>query len=131
MSGLKDREVKGFVPTYLGFLMDKINKIYNAWDEGDTELALRRACRLYYFLVDELKDKLRDDMQSISKEMNQAYNVRGPDWFVTQQNRNKQARRVASVRLPAFIDKMMTLFDERDYFEVHKKAIQEGRELGY
>ncbi len=49
------------MPTYSGFLIDKVNKIYEAWDRNQLETALGRAIRLVYFLPKELKDKMRDD----------------------------------------------------------------------
>ena len=131
MSDKAEKEVRGVVPTYIGFLMGRIMQIWEAWDEGDPELALRRACRLYYFTVDKLKKELSNDVESIMKEMNQAYSLKGVDFFTTQLKRNHVARQIAVKRLPSLVDKIISLFDERDYLEQHKRAVLMGKELGY
>lgn len=130
MSDKTPKEVRGVVPTYIGFLMGRIVQIWTAWDEDDVELALRRACRLYYFTVDQLKEKLKPDVESITKEMNHAYGLSGPDFFTTHLRRNRTARQIAIKRLPGLMDKIISLFDQRDYLEQHKRAIVTGRELG-
>ena len=129
MSNKPEKEVRGVVPTYIGFLMGRIVQIWTAWDEDDLELALRRACRLYYFTVDQLKKELKPDVQSITKEMNHAYGLNGADFFTTHLIRNREARQIAIKRLPALMDKIISLFDQRDYLEQHKKAIPTGQEI--
>jgi hypothetical protein len=115
-------------PTYSGFLIDKVNKIYDAWDKGLLETALNRAMRLCYFLPKELKDKMRDDKNKIIEEFNKAYRVSGVDWYTRQQNRNRAARRVAHHYLPSFVDEMMNWLDERGYLEEKRRKIPEGSE---
>lgn len=125
-----EKEVRGVVPTYIGFLMGRITEIWTVWDQGDVELALRRACRLYYFMVDKLKKELGHDVERIMKEMNQAYAVEGTDFFGTQLKRNRMARQIAAKNLPVLMDKIISLFDDRDYLEQHKRAVLTGKELG-
>jgi len=115
-------------PTYSGFLIDKVNKIYESWDNGNQERSLRRALRLVYFLPKELKDKMRDDKNKIIEEFNKAYRVSGVDWYTRQQNRNRAARRVAQDYLPSFVDEMMNWLDERGYLEEKRRKIPEGSE---
>ena len=131
MSKKTPKEVKGVVPTYIGLLMGKINLIYDYWAEGNIEAALRRTCILYYFLVDELKKQLKPDIQQINKELVQAYNLEGSNWFTSRIMRNQRGRQIAATKLPSLIDKMMSLFDGRDYLEQHKRAVLEGKEIGY
>ena len=131
MSEKTPKEVRGVVPTYIGFLMGKINIIYDHWAEGDVESALRRTCLLYYFLVDKLKKELNEDVQKINKELLQAYNLQGTDFFTSQIMRSRKGRQIATARLPSLIDKMMSLFDGRDYLEQHKRAVLMGKEIGY
>lgn len=116
------------MPTYSGFLIDKVNKIYEAWDKNQLETALGRAIRLVYFLPKELKDKMRDDKNKIIEEFNKAYRVSGVDWYTRQQNRNRAARRVAQYYLPSFVDEMMNWLDERGYLEEKRRKIPEGSE---
>jgi len=130
LSQKTEKEVKGVVPTYIGMLMAKINLIYDDWVDGDVESALRRACLLYYFLVDELKKQLKDDVQQINKELVHAYNLQGTDFFTSRLMRNRRGRQIAASKLPSLIDKMISLFDSRDYLEQHKRAVLMGKEIG-
>ena len=122
------QEVRGLISPYVGFLVDKLNKIYEAWDEGDEELALSRAVKLGYFLVDQLKDKLKPDMNKIIEEMNGATQKEGVGFLTEEATRSDRARQVARKWLPIFLDKLTSLFDERDYFEIHLKPILMGGE---
>lgn len=124
----KDLDPADIKPTYNSFLIDKINKIYEAWDKNLPETALGRAVRLVYFLPKELKDKLRDERNKIVAKFNEAYQVSGVDWYTKQQNRNRQARRVANHYLPSFVDEMMNWLDERGYLEEKRRKIPEGSE---
>jgi len=122
------QEVRGLISPYVGFLVDKLNKIYEAWDEGDEELALSRAVKLGYFLVEQLKDKLKPDMNKIIEEMNGATQKEGVGFLTEEATRSDRARQVARKWLPIFLDKLTSLFDERDYFEIHLKPILMGGE---
>lgn len=131
MSQKTDKEVRGVVPTYIGLLMGKINIIYDEWAEGNMESALRRACILYYFLVDALKKELEEDVQQINKALIHAYNLQGTDFFTCQIMRNRRGKQIAAAQLPGLIDRMMSLFDGRDYLEQHTRAVLMGKEIGY
>jgi len=110
--------------------MGKINTIYDDWADGNVESALRRSCLLYYFLVDELKKELNEDVQKINKEMLQAYHLQGSNFFTSQIIQNRKAREIANERLPDFVGKMLSLFDGRDYLEQHKRSVLMGKEIG-
>lgn len=120
------KEVKGVMPTYISFLMGRIIEIWQAWDSGDSEFALRKACRLVIFLPRDLKKELQDEVELISKEMNWAYNLESTDFFTTSLNRNRQGRLIATRRLPPFLDKMLDLLDGRGYLE-RVKEFRRGR----
>ena len=120
------KEVKAVMPTYISFLMGRLIEIWQAWDGNDPEFALRKAIRLVLFLPKDLKKKMEDEANSITKEINQAYNVGGVDWYTRQQNRNRAARSIAVQRLPSFLDKMVELLDERGYLE-KVKEYRKGR----
>jgi len=117
------RQTRGLMSPYVGFLIDKLNKIYDAWDRGEEELALRRAVMLRYFLVKELKDALKEDAEQITLEMNEAYEKEGASFLAEEAVRSRRTRAVAKKWLPVFVDKLTTLFDEKDYFEIHKRLI--------
>lgn len=122
------RQVRGLISPYVGFLVDKLDKIYDAWDAQEEELALSRAIRLSYFLVEQLKEKLKPDVKQILEEMNKATAVEKTG-FLSQENvKNWRAKDVARKWLPIFLDKLTSLFDERDYFEIHPRPLPLGGE---
>jgi hypothetical protein len=105
------------LPYYTAFLMDKINKIYDAWDDDNQPLALRRALRLVTFLPKKMKTVLAEDVAEIEADMHQAYRMKGVDFHTNQLARNKTARSVATLYLEPFVDKLVDLLDEHDYLE--------------
>jgi len=117
MSEPTPKEVRGVVPSYIGLLMGIIHQIWTAWDDEDLELGLKRACRLYYLMVDKLKEQLSDDVERITKEMNRAYRLQGVDFYTTQLKRNRVAKAVAFQRLEPFMDKMVRLLDDKGWLE--------------
>ncbi len=112
---LTPAEAKGY---YAGFLIDKLNKIYDAWDQGDPELALRRSLRLTLALPRKLKEKIREDVHTIKKDMESVYRLQGSDFYTTELRRNKRSVEVASHYLAGFVDKLTDLLDEGGYFEI-------------
>ena len=109
------------MPTYISFLMGRLIEIWEAWDSGDPEFALRKACRLVIFLPRDLKKEMQHEVELVTKEMNAAYNLSGSDFFNTHLVRNRYGRRVATEGLPPFLDKMIDLLDERGYLEKVKE----------
>lgn len=109
-------EIRGVIKNYYGFFWSKVNLIFDAWNEGEPELALRRACFLVNFLPVALKDKLKEDVASITKELNTVYDLDGIDFYMTQVRRNSEAEYIALLRLQPFVDKMMRLVDKRNYY---------------
>jgi len=128
----KNVEPQQIMPTYSGFLIDKLNKISEAWDEGDMELALRRAMRLVYFLPTDLKKVLLPKVSVIRKQMNHAYALHGSDFFTTQIIRNRAARQITLRELPPFIDQVVELLDQRGYLEKssHYLKAEDFKEFG-
>jgi len=102
---------------YTVFLFKGIMDIYEAWDEGNVEFALRRALRLVVFLPSDIKKALWDDKKRIEKDLGQAYKTAGVDWYTRQQNRNRAARRVAGYYIEPFVDEMVQLLDEKGWLE--------------
>jgi len=111
------------LPYYTAFLMDKVNKIYDAWDLENITLALRRATRLVAFLPRKMKKEMLEDVEDIEKAMMKAYRVKGVDFHTDQLARNREARRVASLYLEPFVNKLMDLLDENDYLESNRARI--------
>jgi len=99
------------------FLFKQIDRIYDAWDEGDYEHALSRALRLIVGLPTDIKEALWDEKQEITKELNQAYSSQGVDFFTTHLVRNREGKRVSMMRLGPLMDKMIRLLDEKKWLE--------------
>ena len=116
------------IPTYNSFLIDKINRIYDSWDEGNPEMALMRALRLVVFLPRELKAKLEGKQAEIMKDLKVAYAKEDVDWFTTQRTRNRVAKQISILHLEPFIDEMTTWLDQRGYFEEQRRVVPVGNE---
>jgi len=117
-------KVKDIMPNYSSFLIRRLEEIWQAWDNGNLEESLRRALRLVVFLPKKLKKKLGEEKKTITKDLNAAYRVQGVDWYTRQQNRNREARRVAMLFLEPFVNEMTDWLDERGYFERASRRLQ-------
>jgi len=124
----KDLDPAEGKPNYTSFLIDKLNKIYDAWDDNRPEHALGRAIKLWFFLPIELKDKMEDDKNKITKDINAAYRINSVDFFTSHLVRNREARKLAVRYLPIFLDQMMRWLDQRGYLEDRKRKVRTGRE---
>ena len=102
---------------FVFFLFKGITGIYEAWDEGSYEVALRRALRLTVFLPSDIKEALKEDKEEVLRELNKAYRISGVDFFTTHQVRNRAARRVSVYYLEPYVDEMIRLLDEKQWLE--------------
>jgi len=116
------------MPTYSGFLIMRLSEIWKAWDEGDPEFALDRACRFVLWLPDKLKEILREDLGKITEARKKAYGLSGSDFFLTHLKRNRKGREVAIILLPRFIDSIMSLLDKWGYLTEVKRKFPVGGE---
>lgn len=126
--GDKEIDPTKYMSPYSGFLNDKLNKIYDAWDQGDEVRALDRAQKLYHFLQRDMKKALSPKMAVINEKLNKAASVTGVDWFTGNLNQNKQLRRVAIRFLPAFVDELVGLLDDKGFLGEVKRKVPEGHE---
>jgi len=102
---------------YVGFLFKTYTRAYESWVFGDPEGALRELLKLVVGTPTNIKEKLWDDKRKIEKDLMQAYRAAGVDWYTRQQNRNRQARRVADYHIEPFFDKITRLLDEKGWLE--------------
>jgi len=102
---------------YVFFLFKRLDKIYDAWDEDEYELALRRALRLAVGLPTDIKEAMASEKKEIRAALNKAYRSSGVDFFTTHVARNREARRVSAYYLEPFMDKMVRLLDDKDWLE--------------
>jgi hypothetical protein len=117
--------IKLVTAPYVAFLFDKINKVYDAWDTGDTELALKRALRIVLFLPRSLKTQLEGDYKYIKKEMQTAYDhSQSNDFFDQQLRQGKAAREKARQLLEPFVDKLIDAIDEAGLIEHKARDIE-------
>lgn len=102
---------------YTFFLFKRIDQIYEAWDEADLELALRRALRLVVFLPNDIKDALWPKKEEITKKMRDTSQIQSVDFFTSHLVRNKASFRVAMFYLEPFVDEMVRRLDEKKWLE--------------
>lgn len=116
---------------YTHLLFSSLENIFQQWIHGKPEAALWDALKLVVMLPTDVKDKLWDEKETIEKEIRQAYSTPGVDWYTRQQNRNRAARRLATMRLSPFMDNMMRLLDEKKWLErgAFRARYKEDRKL--
>jgi len=92
-------------------------------------LAVRFANTL---LIKKIKKELEHDVEVITKDLNKAYNTQGVDWYTRQQNRNREAKRVANHYIIPFLSKMSDLIDQWGFYELPSRRLQakDFKELG-
>jgi glutathionyl-hydroquinone reductase len=93
----EDAEIKSIIPNYYNLIIDKLNKIYDAWDKNLTNLALSRALKLIPFLPRKLKKQLNPEKTRISTEL---------------QNGIKDIKKIAEKELEPLVDKITDNLDE-------------------
>ena len=90
-----------------------------------SEKAITLAVRLADTLTPKkIKDKLKHEVEVITKDMNKAYSLQGVDFFTTHQVRNRAARRVANHYIGPFLSKLSDLLDEWGYYEVPSRRLK-------
>ena len=119
------QQIRKVMPRYDSLIFGILIKIYEAWDEGNLQHALRRACMMVTFLTRDMKKKLKDHREQILEEMAKAQGVKGYDFHNEQINRNRNARRVAMIYLEPFVDKITDLLDEAGYFALFRNYLRD------
>lgn len=108
----EEQEIRGVIPNYYVLITDKLNKIYDAWDKNNVELALNRALKLVPFLPRKLKKQLAEEKQKIQSMLGKAQAISGFDCATLDRERGVRVRITAHSMLENFIDKITTLLDE-------------------
>lgn len=121
-------EPEQIMPTYSGFLIGQLNKISQAWDDGDAFSALMRTIKLVYFLPTDFKKVLFPKVEAIENELNKARSINGHDFYTNQLRRNRALTQIAGQRLPTFLDEVVELLDKRGYLEKRRREVPEGKE---
>lgn len=103
-------EIKGVIPTYYFIITDKLNKIYEAWDNNDPYLALERALKLVPFLPVKLKKEIAPEKERIRKLFQNS--ISGQDFNSVQLKSSLLRHNTASQEVEPFIDKLTTLLDD-------------------
>jgi hypothetical protein len=120
----RDRRFVKTVPTYLSFIADKLNKIYDAWAANNLVGALHLAYQLAMFLPPDSKKKLREDMDRIRSGLNKCYSSQGTDEFTTHLVRNRMAGNFAVKELEVFVDKLVAELDRKNYLEQGRTRVE-------
>lgn len=102
---------------YTVFLFKALGSIYEKWVGNNPEGALTEALKLVVTLPTNVKEKLTEEKKRIEIAIANAYRRHGSDYYTRQQNRNREAKRVAHRELEPFMDKMTRLLDQKGWLE--------------
>lgn len=108
----ESHEIKGIFPQAYNFYMDKLGKIYDAWDDGDLGLALIRACRLVVFFPPKIKKEIVEEKDRIQMEFKRIAAVKGHDFHTTITAQKRMVYALADRELESFVDRMTSLMDQ-------------------
>lgn len=108
----QDAEIKGVIPNYYNLIIDKLNRIYEAWDQNNLSLALFRTLRLIPFLPRKLKNALKPDKDRIEDQLKNSANTGGHDFDNATEKAMYRIRKVAQKEFEPLLDKLTSLLDE-------------------
>lgn len=108
----EDAEIKGVIPNYYNLIIDKLNKIYDAWDNDNTIQALDRTLKLIPFLPRKLKKELKTDKDEIRNALKTAKESNGYNYQNAKETQWKNVKDVATAKFEPLIDKLTNLLDE-------------------
>ena len=115
-------EAKAVSTSFQSFLWMAISKIWEAEDEGDSVLALDRACCLVKYLPEGIKKQLEGNVEQITVLINKNFGVKSNSgFFSTMQLRNKSINTAAKTYLQALMNKLTRLLDERGIYMEYKR----------
>jgi len=113
----KDLDQSDLQDPYRRLLFNSVERVFEKWVEDRYVDALREALKLVNILPTDIKEALWDKRNEIAKDLNQAYNVNGSDFFLTHLRRNRTASKVASIRIGPFVDEITRRLDEKRWLE--------------
>ena len=112
-------------PTYGGLLILRLNEIWKLWSQNDPEGALILCLRLAdTLMLRKIKKKLKKMVAVIRVDLAKAYGVGGVDWYQTQKNRNRLARKVAEYWLPKLYGELSDYLDEWGFYEIPSRRLK-------
>lgn len=107
----ENAEIKGVIPNYYSFIIDKLNRIANYEIERNYPMALHTALNLAKYLPRKLKNQLQPDITEITEKL---ANIK-----VSEYNQNAlrkamdtQIYKISKEAEPKLIDKITTLLDQ-------------------
>lgn len=108
----EDAEIKGVIPNYYNLIIDKLNKIYEAWDNNNQTLALTRAMRLIPFLPRKIKKQIIQDKDNIQKQFDAISGTKGYNLSNAAELANYRIKMIAVKEVEPFINKLTDLLDQ-------------------
>lgn len=108
----EDAEIRGVIPNYYAFIIDKLNRIYDAEDKNNYPLALDRALKLTKFLPRKLKKEIVEDVKRIRQRLITEAKIDGYFLDSMLKERNKIVYNIAYQEEDKFMDKMTSLLDQ-------------------
>ena len=108
----ENSEIRGVIPNYYSFIVDKLNKIAEAENAFNYPLALHIAMNLTRYLPRKLKNQINPDVIRIRER--QLRELRTSGYFQSSMNRqlHQKEHMIASQEEPVLIDKLTTLLDQ-------------------
>lgn len=114
---VSDEDYTSVMKPYIGFLIDKINRIYDAWDNGNTFLALARAIRLSMFLPPSSRKRLRKTIEQIDVEVDRVQSVQGIGIRSTNLQKHSSLETIADKWIVPFLEEEMDEIDRKGFIE--------------
>lgn len=108
----EDAEIRGVIPTYYSFIVEKLNRIYDAWDKNDFYSALLRSIRLVSFLPRKIKKQILPEKKRIELKLIQAQSIKGRDFNSTQMLLQQRVRQVAMEEVGNFVNLITEMLDQ-------------------
>jgi len=104
-------EIRGVIPNYYAFIIDKLNRIANYEIERDYPKALHIALLLVKYLPRKLKNQVQEETTRINKRVG-SIGTTGYYQNMMQRDLERKIYRIASEEEPILVDKLTSLLDQ-------------------
>jgi hypothetical protein len=108
----EDAEIKGVIPNYYNLIIDKLNKIYEAWDNNNINIALFRTLKLIPFLPRKIKNQLNPERIRIQKDLDAISQTNGFNFSNAQEKVMYKVKTISIKEFEPLIDKVTSLLDQ-------------------
>lgn len=109
---MSETEIRGVIPNYYGLMIDKLNRIYDAWDKNDTYTALQRALKLCSFMPRKIKTELDPEKERIQKRLSSVSTITGYDMAIVKEKVMARLKQISNEELEKFVTTITDQLDE-------------------